>query len=147
MTEADFRKAGKNIRRNPKTIFLGCNWAVSAGQIKGIGGFDVNYGPGSATGAGGQERAAQLKLLARGSTPRFLPGNPVRHIVPGDRCSLPWLKDRYCRAGVAFRLRNDYLRWLHFTLKTGLRRPARGSGYALARELVRGFLAGRRGSP
>src|SRR5690606_15592913 len=42
--------------------YLGFNWAAFATDIRGLGGFDPNFGPGSPTGATGQETTMQHQM-------------------------------------------------------------------------------------
>ncbi len=93
--------------KNKSLLFLGCNWAVHVGNIKAIGGFDHNLGPGSVTGATGEETAAQIKLLSIGVKPFLAEDNYVWHWVPKEKSNFLWLKDRYYRNGVALKQINS----------------------------------------
>lgn len=82
-----------------KKYFLGCNWAASAGVLRAAGGFDPLYGPGSPTGATGQETELQGRLRARGLVMAAVPEALVWHYVPADRSSRQWLVERLYRVG------------------------------------------------
>jgi glycosyltransferase involved in cell wall biosynthesis len=88
--------------------FIGFNWAAKARDIKSIGGFRPEFGPGSTTGGTGQEQFAQEALLARGFQPVFLDKALVHHYVPTERCSPAWCLDRSFRTGISggFRMRS-----------------------------------------
>ena len=98
-----------DFKRKKKMIFFGFNWAAYAKDIKSIGGFDVNFGPGSLTGATGQETTAQIQLINSGLTPFLVENNYVWHWIPQEKSDLKWLKERYRRNGVSLRLQKQYL--------------------------------------
>ena len=75
-------------------FFLGANWAAQRGHIVGAGGFDPEFGPGSATGARGQEKQMQLRLCDAASAPVWVEGAVVHHAVPPERCSPQWAARR-----------------------------------------------------
>lgn len=89
--------------------FLGCNWAARVEDLKAMGGFDPAFGPGAPTGATGQERDMQRRLLEAGYLGYFVPEAFVWHFVPRDRCSRGWALRRAFRNGVSEGLntRND----------------------------------------
>lgn len=76
---------------------LGCNWAAFAQDIKRLGGFNENRGPG--TGNVGQETDMQQRLSEAGVDMQFVPGARVWHYVPQERCNPWWLLRRYYRMG------------------------------------------------
>ena len=80
--------------------YLGFNWAAFSGDICAAGGFDPAYGPGSPTGATGQETRMQYQLSKRGVKPVDVPGAVVWHYVPRERCSEEWLVRRRFRSGM-----------------------------------------------
>ena len=80
--------------------FLGANWAAYAGDVSGAGGFDPNYGPGSPTGARGQESDMQRRLTAAGLTMAYVAEAEVWHWVPAERSTLEWALDRMYRSGL-----------------------------------------------
>ncbi|MEM8598294.1 MAG: glycosyltransferase [Bacteroidota bacterium] len=80
--------------------FLGFNWAAFADDIQEAGGFDPNHGPGSPTGASGQESSMQRLLRRRGTEQIKVPGARVWHYVPRARCSPAWALHRKYRAGL-----------------------------------------------
>ena len=69
-------------------LYLGCNWAAFTGDLRAAGGFDANFGPGSPTGATGQEAEMQERLLARGVRQVDVPDALVWHYVPEERSTL-----------------------------------------------------------
>ncbi len=84
--------------RGPGDHFLGFNWAAYATDIKQLGGFNINRGPGAI--AGGQETDMQNRLAAAGCPGIFVPDARVWHWVPANRCSLQWTLKRYYRNGI-----------------------------------------------
>lgn len=91
---------GDKIIEIDKPIFLGCNWACYSEDLKGIGGFDCNFGPGADTGSVGQETTAMEKLLKLGIKAIYLPDAKVWHFVPNERSDFEWLKNRKYRIGI-----------------------------------------------
>lgn len=89
------------------TIFMGCNWAAFAKDIKAAGGFDPNVGPGGLSGGSGQETAMQLALLGAGVSPKYLEDARVWHYVPKSRCSPGWALKRTYRKGITEGLRYE----------------------------------------
>lgn len=81
-------------------VFLGANWAVRARDVLVAGGFDPNYGPGSPTGAVGQETDMQRRLKSLGAMGLFVPEARVWHYVPAARCSPRWAVGRRFRNGI-----------------------------------------------
>ncbi len=81
--------------------FLGFNWAIHARHIRQFGGFDPEFGPGSATGSTGQEGEMQSRLRGAGFRSRYVPGAMVWHYVPAERCSPDWAVERAYRNGVS----------------------------------------------
>lgn len=81
--------------------FLGFNWAAYCHDIKRLGGFDPNFGPGSPTDATGQESNMQRRMRAAGMTPQLVPNAHVFHFVPANRCSIDWAVHRARRNGIS----------------------------------------------
>jgi|GEM_PF-842922 len=81
--------------------FLGFNWAAYCYDIKRLGGFDPNFGPGSPTGATGQESNMQRRMRAAGMTAQLVPDAHVFHFVPANRCSIDWAVHRARRNGIS----------------------------------------------
>jgi glycosyltransferase involved in cell wall biosynthesis len=81
--------------------YLGFNWAAFALDLKAAAGFDPAFGPGSSTGATGQESEMQKRMRAQGLRPRDVEGALVWHYVPRSRCSLRWLLRRHYRMGLS----------------------------------------------
>ncbi len=82
------------------THFLGCNWAAYRSDLLAIGGFDPNHGPGSPTGATGQESDAQRRLAARGLRGRYVWRAKTWHRVTEEQITPDWILARRRRAGV-----------------------------------------------
>ena len=80
-------------------LYLGCNWAAFTEDLRAAGGFDADFGPGSPTGATGQEADMQERLLARGVRQVDVPDALVWHYVPEERSTLRWLIRRKYRGG------------------------------------------------
>lgn len=81
--------------------FIGFNWAAFCHDIKRLGGFDPNFGPGSPTGATGQETNMQRRMYAAGMKSQLVADAVVYHFVPGDRCSIDWTVNRARRNGIS----------------------------------------------
>lgn len=81
--------------------FLGCNWAAFARDILRCGGFDAGFGPGSRTGATGQESDMQFRLKAASVEPQYVRDAVVWHYVPKSRCSPQWALERARRMATA----------------------------------------------
>ena len=81
-------------------VYLGANWAAFTEDLRATGGFNDSYGPGSTSGATGQEADMQERLLARGVRQVDVPDALVWHYVPEERSSLRWLIRRKYRGGM-----------------------------------------------
>jgi glycosyltransferase involved in cell wall biosynthesis len=79
--------------------FLGFNWAAFRTDIVRAGGFDPHFGPGSPTGATGQETNMQRRLVSGGSKKIFVPDAKVWHYVPKSRYTARWVIKRSYRQG------------------------------------------------
>lgn len=86
-----------DYRRTPR--FLGINWAAFVGDIKQIGGFNENLGPGTQPKRTGQEWDMQEKLLQAGCQAVYVPKAQVWHDVPKERSSFAWLLRRRFQGG------------------------------------------------
>ena len=82
---------------NPNYLFFGCNWAAFSDDIIKAGYFDKRFGPGSTTGATGQETDMQNRLLAQGTRKVLTPNNDVTHFVSSDCINIQWIKHRIKR--------------------------------------------------
>ena len=82
-----------------RKYFLGANWAAVAGDIIAAGGFDPSFGPGSPTGARGQEKDMQLRLQTMGFEAVGVTEATVWHYVPRERCSPAWAVRRKHQTG------------------------------------------------
>ena len=80
--------------------FLGANWAAFASDLRTVGGFDTDLGPGTAAGGTGEETYLQRRLVQRGLIATYLPAARVWHYVPADRCSETWAIQRIFRSGI-----------------------------------------------
>jgi len=89
-----------------QTLFLGFNWAAHSQDLRRVGGFDPNFGPGSPTGARGQESNMQLRLQASNVRPQYVADAMVWHFVPESRCSVEWSLDRVYQHAVESGLRS-----------------------------------------
>lgn len=90
--------------------FLGANWAAFVEDLRTVGGFDPEYGPGSPSGARGQESEMQKRLKNIGL--RMIPVDDavVIHAVPRERCSSEWAVQRQLMSGISLgrRARQGY---------------------------------------
>ena len=93
--------------------FLGFNWAAFAGDLRRVGGFNINRGPGAASGSTGQESEMQARLRRDGVKSVYVPDAMVWHYVPADRCSPEWAIARAYRNAVQVALASPKP---HFTL-------------------------------
>jgi glycosyltransferase involved in cell wall biosynthesis len=80
---------------------MGFNWAAFADDLLRAGGFDINRGPGAASGSTGQEGEMQKRLLQHGVKGQYVPDALVWHYVPAERCDADWLIGRAHRHGVS----------------------------------------------
>lgn len=83
-----------------RPVFMGCNWAAFRTRLLAVGGFSTRFGPGSTTGAVGQEATMQMALLRDGFGGRYVPAARVWHWVPPERCSPDWTISRVRRVGM-----------------------------------------------
>lgn len=90
-----------------RTWFLGFNWAARVGDVKRVGGFDPDIGPGSKSNSTGDEVAMQKAMHALGIHAKLAVGAQVWHYVPAARCSPQWALDRAYRDGLS---RGQYVR-------------------------------------
>lgn len=74
--------------------FLGFNWACFNQDLQAIGGFSPDFGPGSKSGARGQETDAQYRLHANGVKAVAIGRAKVDHFVPSKFVSEDWLVER-----------------------------------------------------
>lgn len=81
-------------------FFLGCNWAAFKSDINSLQGFDERFGPGSVSGAVGQETDMQTRLLNAGLKSVYVKGAVVAHRVSAESTSIKWMLNRQFRAGV-----------------------------------------------
>lgn len=81
--------------------YLGFNWAAFAEDIRELGGFDTTFGPGSPTGATGQETNMQHRMAEAGFRRLDIPEVLVWHYVPRNRCDPLWTARRKFKSGLA----------------------------------------------
>ena len=82
-----------------RPFFLGFNWAAFAGDLRRVGGFSEQFGPGSEAGVG-DEADMQRRLVTAGLKATCVPQALVYHWVPRDRCSPEWALERAYRNGI-----------------------------------------------
>lgn len=82
--------------------FIGSNWAAFRTDMLAAGGFKEHIGPGSPTGAIGDERDLQQRMLDAGNRGVYLPGARIRHHVPADACDFEWARRRQHRTGLTY---------------------------------------------
>lgn len=92
---------GLNLRRRPHAMFVGFNWAAFVEDLRAAGGFNPALGPGSASGALGDETDMQLRLRVAGLRKWNVPEAVVLHHVPADRCTPAWALGRFYQQGLA----------------------------------------------
>jgi glycosyltransferase involved in cell wall biosynthesis len=80
--------------------YLGFNWAAYLCDVRRVGGFDPNFGPGSPLGATGQESNMQKRMMENGIKGRDVRKALVSHYVPKNRSNIKWLLNRSFRSGV-----------------------------------------------
>src|SRR5690625_2318060 len=80
--------------------YLGANWAAFVRDLHAVGGFDPNFGPGSPTGARGQENEMQRRLRRASISAVDVAGAMVWHYVPANRCSPQWTITRTYQTGL-----------------------------------------------
>jgi glycosyl transferase family 2 len=90
--------------------FLGFNWAAWSSDLRAVGGFNPDRGPGAASGSTGQDSEMQERLIRRGIASVYLPEARVWHYVPKERCSEEWTIQRTFRHGVEEGTRAAYER-------------------------------------
>jgi glycosyltransferase involved in cell wall biosynthesis len=97
---ASIRGVSEKEHRNKK-IFLGFNWGAFASDIADANYFNPNFGPGSITGAVGQESQMMLKMLARGVKAIAIPNCRVIHQAPTRYHERQWLFNRRFNEGIS----------------------------------------------
>lgn len=83
-----------------KLAFMGCNWAAFSSDLKSVGGFNPQFGPGGTSGGTGQERAMQVALQQKGIVAEYVRDAVVWHYVPKSRCSVQWSLQRSYRNAI-----------------------------------------------
>jgi GT2 family glycosyltransferase len=80
--------------------FIGYNWAAYASDLRDLGGFNPDYGPGSPLGATGQETEMQRRMRRAGLKAHPVPEASVTHYVPERMTTPQWIVGRKFRDGV-----------------------------------------------
>lgn len=91
---------GYVVSDNGEEFYLGFNWAAFACDIKELGGFDPQFGPGSKSGATGQETDMQRRLLKAGCASVGVPNAQVSHYVPRARSNMCRVLERSYKKGI-----------------------------------------------
>lgn len=91
---------GVSYDSNGLELYLGFNWAAYADELLALGGFNPDFGPGSPTGATGQEGEMHLRLMEAGFAQCDVPDALVWHYVPHERSTKGWLCRRTYRHGI-----------------------------------------------
>ncbi len=120
MTKSSIEFSQKMSISGPSTTkyFLGCNWGVFKTDLMTVGGFNANFGPGSKTGARGQETDAQHRLLESGIKGIYIPGALVYHWVPKSAVSREWVMGRIRKSAMLKgRLEKRWLKKVQWSLK------------------------------
>ena len=101
--------SARGLSHPPRTVrplrwkqspFLGFNWAAFSEDIRIAGRFDPAVGPGSPTGARGQETDMQQRLHRAGCRPVYVPSACAWHHVPQAHCTTDWLLQRSYHHGL-----------------------------------------------
>lgn len=74
--------------------FLGPNWACFKSDLDTAGGFSPDFGPGSKSGARGQETDAQYRMVQNGCVAVAVGNAKVDHWVPQKFISEDWVVER-----------------------------------------------------
>jgi glycosyltransferase involved in cell wall biosynthesis len=74
--------------------FLGANWACFHQDLQVAGYFSPEFGPGSKSGARGQETDAQMRLFKNGVKPVAVGNATVDHWVPAKFVQADWIVER-----------------------------------------------------
>ena len=91
---------GVDLREVSVSEYIGFNWATYKEAVVSLGGFDPHFGPGSPTGARGQETEMQRRMRHQGLSMVDVPEAMVWHYVPTERCSSRWAVNRMYFSGL-----------------------------------------------
>lgn len=83
-----------------KPEFIGPNMAAFAADLRAVGGFDTQLGPGHHMPAPGEDTEIQERLLARGATGYYLPDAAIQHFVRSANTTAQFAVHRAERNGV-----------------------------------------------
>ncbi len=89
------------VNERMNNSYLGINWAAFASDIKKLGGFDIRFGPGSSTGATGQETDMQRRMKQAGMKQIDVLDAVVWHRVTKASYKEEWLVNRYFKYGIS----------------------------------------------
>ncbi|MCG5510345.1 glycosyltransferase [Ectothiorhodospira lacustris] len=84
-----------------RMYFFGANWAAFSRDLKKVGGFDQQFGPGGLSGGTGQETVTQQRLSQAGIRPEYIRGAIVWHYVPECRSSPQWALERAYKTAIS----------------------------------------------
>jgi GT2 family glycosyltransferase len=82
--------------------FIGSNWAAFRADMLAVGGFSEDIGPGTPSGAIGDESELQQRMLDAGGRGVYLPAARIWHHVPQSDCDFQWARQRQHRMGVTY---------------------------------------------
>lgn len=77
--------------------FIGPNWACPREILLSCGGFDIAKGLGARGGkvCVGEENDLMTRLQGKGWKPLYVPKAKIYHFVPGQKCTVKHIADRY----------------------------------------------------
>lgn len=104
---------GKQVREFNTPEALGFNWAAAIPDLKRVGGFNEERGPG--TFSRGQERDMQVRLLRAGVSGLYVPQAEAWHWVPKSRCGPEWVLNRAGQMGAYHGMEYRQRPWLRRT--------------------------------
>ncbi len=112
-----------NVEFSTKThLFIGNNWGAYSDDIKSLGGFNPLFGPGSKTGASGQESDMLMRMREAHFEFQFVDGAIVKHWVEKERLTVDFVIRRKVKDGiqVGFRYQTQFAKqkpaWKRFGL-------------------------------
>lgn len=85
-----------------RPYFIGSNWSAFREDVLAVGGFREHIGPGSPSGAIGDEMELQQRLLDAGGRGVYLPEARIWHHVPPSACDFEWARRRQERMGLTY---------------------------------------------
>lgn len=125
--------------------FIGPNWACHHADLRAIDGFSANFGPGSKSGARGQETDAQFRMVKNGVKAVAVGNAKADHWVPARFLEPDWMVERIFLSsihlgrekpslikslGLLVKLQFSYLQYIFGSRSIGVRyRIAKAAGY------------------